>query len=567
MILKKPQDFKFAAQLSSGKPIETALISVGPFSLELKGNGEFSLNAKSTLRPPKNEPLKFAINSKITKTGIFNFAGSMKGMWTDPFGISPFSIGNVGLSVSFDLKQLAATSGVPLPSALGVAGSMKLDTVAMTLNAQVDSTITKMGLLGKLNKFSLQSIVNSFAKPMKINIDVDKLPRLDAKDLEVRFAPTNIKIGEIEIPQGLTLRGILDILSKRVVCDFNIDTKSGITALGCMSKVDIGSSFHVSRSRNEPDNVKKYRAAKCKGLEDGPILDIQLNKDKQQIFISGRIKLDHIFDTDNFLIIAKDAFGFNFETSLFNDMGLVRVIGTAARNDLNKPDFILDMLFKQAFTAFIQNEINDALEEAEEDLINKFEKAHGAIKGAKGQIDAAQDKITAEKNKKVLEIQAKIDAAHEESRALKKQSKTKNAFKILQLETKIKAYQAEQLAIRGAVGAFSAYGKVVGGPATKAALTVAGGVVHATGKVAAFTVKGTNKVIQTLADTIAIEEAQFKGSLQEVVNGTLPHMEFKVILLGQRMNPKFDYDFKKPLESAKSVAKNLVKYVTDKLSI
>src|SRR5207248_4685596 len=108
----------------------------------------------------------------------------------------------------------------------------------------------------------------------------------------------------ITIEPGITLKGELTVFDKKAIIDFNVD-QSGIRATGCLSKIDIG-SFHITKSPSEVATMTPARASICKGLEEGPIIDMQLNKEKQSILISGMLELDNIFSVNNYLTISKD---------------------------------------------------------------------------------------------------------------------------------------------------------------------------------------------------------------------------------------------------------------------
>lgn len=567
----KPRELVLGAQLTAGKPIETSVVTIGPFSFEITGEPSIDLLAKATVRPSgkngKDQPLDFYTKAKVNTTRL-EFAGSMSGLWNNPFGIPGFSIGNLGALIGIDYAVLVATSGVPAPTIFGLSGQMKLGTFELFLAGKANATFTQTALQGQLSRLYLYDIVTLFAKPMGANVPVTSVPNIGVQDIDVRFAATNVKIGEITIDQGLTLKGLVDLLKKRVVVDFNID-RTGLTATGCMSKLDLG-ALHISKSKAEPDSAKKYRAAKCAGLEDGPILDIQLNTQKQQILISGRLVLDYIFETDNFLVVSKDGIKFHFKTDLLGGMGQSEIKGGSVSNDLNETDFTLQMEFEQKFTKFVQEEVNSALTTAEKAIRKALGgSAQSGLSTAKSATDKAFDsavKALESARDKVNDLQKSIDKRNDEIKKLKKDSMIRNALSIGKLETEIAGLKVAKTAADAALATAQLAVDKIARTATSAALDVAKGSVKGAEVVSALTVKGTNKTIQTLAGTIAVEGASFNGRLSELKNGVMPHVEFNVIILGKRSTIKLDFDFKHPVDSTKKIANDLANSVKDQIA-
>jgi hypothetical protein len=399
-----PQNIVLGAKLSTGLPIKTATVSVGPLGLEIKGEPSISVIANIVVRPSdKDQPLKFVTRASVNPIEL-RFAGTMLGTWNNPFGIHGFSLSNLALQLGLNYAQLAATG---LPSLFGLACQTNIGDKQLFLAAQADTTLKDMALRGTLNSLFLLDIVRLFAAPMGAKIPENNIPTIGFRNIDVKFAAKPVKIGEITIDQGLTLKGEADIITKKAVIDFNVDT-SGITATGCMSKIDIG-SFHITKSPKETPEAAARRSHVCAGLEQGPIVDIQLNTTAQSILISGRLELESIFTIDSFLILSKDGISFNFDTDIANGMFDAHVNGISS-GSLKNPEFRLIIDLRQRFTDFVQQKVNESLTQAQQQIATNINNAQSQVQ----KIDA----VIAQADQQIAKGQQDVDSAKAKLKAI-----------------------------------------------------------------------------------------------------------------------------------------------------
>lgn len=184
------------------------------------------------------------------------------------------SIADVAAQLGINYAQLVATG---LPNRLGLTGKMDIGKHKLYLAGQFDSLLKNMALAGSLNELSLLDLVTAIANPLGARIDDSKVPYIAIKNVELKFAPTNVRIGEIVIPQGITVKGELHILDTKGVIDFNVD-RSGIRAIGYTSIIQAGPlKISASKPTDSPTG--------------GPIVKLILTLPEQEFLLSGKIEL------------------------------------------------------------------------------------------------------------------------------------------------------------------------------------------------------------------------------------------------------------------------------------
>ncbi len=585
-----PANIILGAELGTGIPLGTKMVQTGPLALEITGRPSIALLGSIIVTPSdKDEPLDFVGRLQVEPIEA-SASSSMVGMWKNPFGIKGFSFGNIGMQLGINYAQFAATR---LPSKLGLIGSMSVAGKELTLGAQVDTSFKDMALLGKLNELSIYDIVSVFAAPMGANIPKDTLANLNIKDVEVKFAPHDVSIGEIVIPQGLTIKGELNILQKQAVLNFNVDS-GGVTALGYMSPIEYQAlKITASNPKDSPTG--------------GPILKIALNTSEQAILISGLIQIAELFKLNNRLSIAKDGISFEFETKIVDKFNVLAK--GQSSGSISNPEFAVLFDFKQDFTEFLLKQINEILGKAEVGLstevtnaISKLNEINKAIaqsdkdlNSAKNAVKNASNKLN-EIDKALSKAQSGIDSAKRKVDSLQKDidstnrdiDKAKSSFfdsyklvalgpKLAGLKTaKFAADQALNLAKKAVTGTMTStkqaakkalavaqlsVDKIAKG-AARASLIAARestkGILTAAQKSGAVVLKGGKYVAQGVLGTFTINKAHFEGSLSEIKGGRLPHMSITVGILGKEHTVNVDYDFNDILNSAKSVAQKVL---------
>jgi hypothetical protein len=384
-----PRDIVLGAQLTqsndqSSLAVKTNKISAGPMSLEISGRPSIAILCTIYVHPSeKDQPLDFIGRIQIDPLEA-DFAATMLGTWQNPFGIHGFAIGNLATQIGFNYAQLSATG---LPSKLGLAGEMALGDRKMAMAAQFDSTLKDMALFGSLNELTLVDLIKLFAKPLGAKVPTDKIPLIALKDIEVKFAPQNVHIGEIVIPQGITVKGELDIMKERAVLDCNVSTQ-GVKALSYTSPIKYGPlSITSSHPGDSPTG--------------GPIIDLELSPSLQQFLLSGKIDLDKIFLIDSYMKVTTSGIEFNFDTDIAQGMFNAHVVGKSS-GPINNPDFDLLIDMKQKFIKYILDQVNAQLSIAQKEIKEKIDRAqreidkiNTAVATSDRDIQAAQNKIDA----------------------------------------------------------------------------------------------------------------------------------------------------------------------------
>lgn len=414
-ITPDPKQSKISVALSKGLPSKFKKLSIGPVNIDITGAPEISLIVNINYTPTeKDETLTFKGALAVTQQLIRGDVG-MAGTWKNPFGIKGFSIGNIDLGIGFNPKTFPED---PAPSEFQMAGQMGFGKRTITFALKLDLTdMSHSALFGKLDgTISISDMITYFANKMGAKIPENKVPTLDISDVEIRFAPETTIIGPITIPQGVTIKGQMDILKTKVATDFNLDV-SGIRSKIDMSPIQFG-PLKITAGRTAEGKIRKTKFG-------GPEMDIELTFEKQIFLISGLVALAELLETSADISISKDGISFNFEGKIGKDLFDVIVKGQSS-GPIKDPEFKLYIDFKQKFMEYIKKVLVDALNKAESDMrekinqaINKVENIEKEIEKHKKQMETKQKEVEDAKKKlddidnKIKEAERKINEAKE----------------------------------------------------------------------------------------------------------------------------------------------------------
>ncbi|MFZ5954549.1 MAG: hypothetical protein ACOYT8_05625 [Candidatus Dependentiae bacterium] len=608
IINPNPQDLVLGAKLTGSLPLSTELMSTGPLALEITGRPSLALLTTLYIKPTINDvPLKFIGRIELDPLDA-TFAATMLGKWENPFNLQGLSIADVAAQLGLNYAQLVATG---LPNRLGLTGKMDIGKHKLFLAGQFDTLFKNMTLAGSLNELSLLDLVQAIANPLGARIDESKVPYIAVKDVELKFAPKTVKIGEITIPQGITVKGELHILDTKGVIDFNVD-RTGIRALGYTSIIQAGPlKISASKPTDSPTG--------------GPIVKLILTLPEQEFLLSGKIELADLFKVDSRVSIARNDMSFRFETAIA-DMFQALVEGKAEIN-VPKPDFRLVIDFRQQFTDYALKYINEALTElqrkTERDISraqadvqrinNEIANADRQINEAKAKVEQARadlrswdnqlaeiDRSINQQQSELYKVRMKIDANNREIARLKSEIDRastfekialgiKNGVQIAALETANATLQisiakiehdlerarvtsrfaieqsrnAAQLVLRGAEEFLDKVARSVAKGTLIAARETANGVLEGAKQSGLAVFEGGKWVARGLLGTVVLKRVRFEGSAREISGGKLPHLMLQIDILQKPKVLNFTFDFKNPQASAKALAQEIVKFFKD----
>lgn len=600
-----PRDIVLGAKLTGSLPLSTELMSTGPLALEITGAPSLALLTTLYVKPTINDtPLKFIGRIELDPTDA-TFAATMLGTWQNPFNLQGLSIADVAAQLGINYAQLVATG---LPNRLGLTGKMDIGKHKLFLAGQFDSLFKNMALAGSLNELSLLDLVTAIANPLGARIDDSKVPYIAIKNVELKFAPTNVRIGEIVIPQGITVKGELHILDTKGVIDFNVD-RTGIRAIGYTSIIQAGPlKISASKPTDSPTG--------------GPIVKLILTLPEQEFLLSGKIELADLFKVDSRVSISRNDLSFRFETAIAN-MFQALVEGKSEIN-VPKPDFRLVIDFRQQFTDYALKYINEALTELQRQTERDISRAQADVQRINNEIANADRQITEARSKveqarndlrswdnqlaeidrsinqqrnELNKIRLKIDSNNRDIARLKYEIDRassfekvglgiKNGVQIAALETANltlraslskmesdlerlrvtsrfaveQSRNAAQLAMRGAEEFLDKVARSVAKGTLIAAREAANGILEGAKQSGLAVFEGGKWVARGLLGTVVLKRVRFEGSAREISGGKLPHLMLHIDILQKPKIMNFTFDFKNPQASAKALAQEIVKF-------
>jgi hypothetical protein len=568
--------------------------SFGPLAFEVQPftlTPQVMLSASVDVVPTKNDQvLRFGGGIAIGTKNPLELSLGLKGTWNNPFGFNGFMVENVAGAIGISPTP-------PLISSIGIQGTMALDPIKpMSLWLYINRMNGDVAVQGKIEQLFLVELVQAFAYRIGgigKEIPIDKLPMLGVKDVFVSFAPKPVTIPAMgplparPVPMGLVLKGELDVLDKKAFVDIEVAPTFGVRALGCMSRLDFG-PLHITKSAKETTTASTLRPEECKEMAEGPIVDIELNKEKQSILVSGRLDLEDIFTQDSFLAISKDGVHFDFETAIGpKDAGFTAEVkgDTAGKiTDLNTANFTLEIDFKQNFVKRLQQVVTQGITLAQGELdkaltglqnqINSFDSLiTEASTGVKGLEDALKS-IEA----KLHQAEAAVSALDQEMSRLQQEyhdTPWYNAPKLTELGLKMGVNKGERLAASEGIPVLEkaleiARSALEEGVRKKGVEGLRQAKETLIGDLAKL--KEGNKILaqvskQEIQNLIVINRVNFKGSLQEIARGKLPRLTIDLTIDKKPQQIVFTGEFTlKDLESIgtsmKTVAQKVISNVT-----
>lgn len=170
------------------------------------------IKSRAKIRPSKYDP-EIYVSPQFTYnllTQTFTLAGTM-GRWNNPF---PFRLMKIrGVSFQKAAFSITLTPYNPaLVSGLGFAiEDAKFGKTKISAVISVNPANGKFGVYFKQNRMPFHNIKNLLPKPLKKLVSKVFPSKYELSNILVKFAPTNITVGEIKVSQGLQVNGNLKI--------------------------------------------------------------------------------------------------------------------------------------------------------------------------------------------------------------------------------------------------------------------------------------------------------------------------------------------------------------------
>lgn len=276
------------------------VVALNNIMIEISGQTGVSLLTGLLITPESQRPpMLFSSRIGFGPLGA-TLAGTLQGYWYDPFGFKGFSIGDLALEVVLPYVI------PPIPTSVGLAGTMQLG----PSKAQVAAKFGAQGflLLGSLNRLSLNDLIGI---ARQIGVAIPDIPDLaiDFEDMQFKFAPTAMQIGELFYEPGYRLAGKLNlsipgVIKNKAGVDIQIDPFMGIKAAGYLQNIKLGPLTITGNGLDGKPGTP----------DDGPAFKIALTPLEQKIYANGRVNL---FGANDLLVdVLIQPTRLSFQTSL-----------------------------------------------------------------------------------------------------------------------------------------------------------------------------------------------------------------------------------------------------------
>lgn len=609
---------KFSIQLPGIIDTGIDVVSFGPLSLEVSALPSIELVTEVTVRPDKDQSLVFKGGGGVTGASLA-MKLDMIGLWRNPFNLisDGFAIGNGHLGFSLITVP-------PYLNGLSIAGETELSkTQDIKFALSIDLiNPTNIALLGQLDgRLTLEDFIKFIVcEVMHQNMDnLAAVPEVAMQDIKISFAPVASVIGQFNIEQGVTLKGIVNLFGQTVAVDFAV-VKTGAKAKAAMTPITLGP---LKITSGEMITGEKRNTSL-----GGPEIDIELSMARQQFLITGMLDIEDIFSISSDINISRSGIDFNFNTFIGprdSKLFMASVKGFSS-GPLSDPDFNLTIEMQQKFIDTIKDQIIDALKIAQvkvhekiDTAVSNINKVDKQVKEAQDDIDKARDAVKdwaskvisidkqiAAKKKELDSYKSKItggsiwgdigdtfkdagnaigdlakdfvgalgefsEQAIDEAKSLVKKGideaerqadKVVFAAKIIELGVEIGALEAYkgsiQVSAKAAEGFLDKVVKNLTQAGWDASKSASKGVLTGFEKAAVATLKAGEWTVRSLAEGFNVKRAVFDGSLQKIEKGELPSMLFEITILGSDRTIKFDFNFKDIAKSAADLAQDIV---------
>jgi len=342
----------------------------------------FGVAAGIDLQVPHSEPLhcKGAVEFSPIDVKLLTQA---LGTWNQPFGLQGWSFSDVAFLIGF-----AYGSGF-IPTSLGGTAQLAFrNDLRIAFKIFADVAVANLALEGSINRIpTILDIYNLFVKSSGVSLpDSGTLHApLEFRNVGIRYAPVQTKIGDQVIPAGFSIKAAINILGAEAEIDSFVD-HTGFKAYGILHPIAFKDLLFITSS----------------DAKSGPKVDIQLTLDRQACFITGKIDLAHLVSAQAFMKLSGPPdpfFQFDFIGSIgaekFEGKPLLQTQVTGkSHGSILDPAFTLTLDFQQTTLRYLRQQANKKLQEAEKELINSMNNAQQEINKIENTIATGDTKIT-----------------------------------------------------------------------------------------------------------------------------------------------------------------------------
>lgn len=402
-----PLDSVFKASIPNGVVIKKDNVALGKLELEIAGNPMPSFALLTTLLvKPSAEDEQLQLTSRITfRPPDAALAGTMQGLWHKPLGINGLDLSDLAAEITFNLVAFAATG---LPSNIGLAATLGLGSrhVSMAVKLPIVGS-SDLVLAGALDELTIADLADVAARMVGQRVPIEKIPSVGMKDLKIYIVPKSTTIGELSFDRGLTLRTAFFLPGFKAFGGLNVSAM-GILGEAFCTDINWG-PLKVTRSSHD---------TRPADAEVGPVMRLAVTLEKQEILLSGLIKIGDIIEQDSYLKMTLGGIEFAFDAGLgktiYHGHPLLEahIVGKSS-GSLTSPQFNLLVDFKDNTRKFVLEQAHDALSQAKDKIKEEFNAAIKEVERLRQTEKEGQEQITRAKEdvNKAREKLASIDRA------------------------------------------------------------------------------------------------------------------------------------------------------------
>jgi len=361
--------------------------------------------------PNQLQPLHFDMLldiSPVEATGSV----TMKNYWRNPFGINGLKIGPaVAMQLGINYAQFAASG---TPSTFGLAGGLAIGDTIMDMAVNISTNPMDEILSGTLQELDLKEIVEFASDTVGLDIPEDDIPDfLDLKNVQFYVAPAGGSIGTITYEKGMSFTCDIEFMGKEFQAYTRI-SDNGIEGAGKLDNIEIGPLEVIGEEGEDVSLSLDLTPAEQSFSLDGAISFLG---SKKGTFVDVSNKGIEFRFEENFFNLLKFEIEGKSSGSILNPSGLDFQLSADMQNDIT--DFLKDDVSKK---------INDALDEATEDIEAaqkkvddaerlyraEYDKAEKAVKDAQKAADAYLKQLKANVAKANADYQRDVGNAQKE---------------------------------------------------------------------------------------------------------------------------------------------------------
>lgn len=327
------------------------------FGLELVGELDAQLDSSS---------LQFFGSMKITPLEA-EMAATMKGDWTDPFGVKRVIISNVALDLGVTYE--------PLLPVVGIAGGLTIGDFTGTAAVKFDPVHPGQCMLAvAFNRLFLMDVIKGLCGPA-VSSSIPKslattVLSIGFEDVKIYIVPNDTKIGELTFEKGVTLQGRMYFWGLMASAYFNIDESKGVVAHAEVDEIKVLEGAFVMSG--------------AKGAKKA-VFDLALQTGKKPNFeITASVALLGI--SRDVLIQFSDAgFLIEMDGNLFNLFQCSLVV--SGKDFKTGGDFYVKATMKNDLMKYLREKAAQAIQDGAKAATSQLSDAQKKVKEAQAQVD------------------------------------------------------------------------------------------------------------------------------------------------------------------------------------